>query len=352
MLQIDRSSCCSAAARLEAELLVQCTPGLAQHVQCLDRPAGAIERECEVASERLTMRVLGHQRLQLADQLGVPATLQVGLDPPFEGGCSHLLQPHRLGHQHALAGDVVQSSAAPQRQRRAVGGGRLVRHPVSQRLAPSAVSRSNWSRSRDPEGPPVGRRRLWSRSHRAPGFAAGRRCVPGSHWPRWRAGVLPTPRRSPVRRTRYLLAATDSTASTALHRSPPSGSGCPSSATSSRPSSRYSRIAQIIRVRESVRKITNAVNNGARHRLFTAEPLVSAGGHAGCRGGGHPGGGLGLGGGGRTELQLALVGGDHLVTVDGVIEQQQTRSRRQTRRSTRSPDGRTVRAGMHPVLAS
>ena len=63
MLQNRALKLLQLAARLEAELFVQGTPGFAQHVECFDRPAGAIERECEVGSERFTMRMLGHQRL-------------------------------------------------------------------------------------------------------------------------------------------------------------------------------------------------------------------------------------------------------------------------------------------------
>jgi hypothetical protein len=44
-------------------------------------PARAIERQHQLPAQPLAQRLLGDQRLQLADQLAVAAAGQIGLDP-------------------------------------------------------------------------------------------------------------------------------------------------------------------------------------------------------------------------------------------------------------------------------
>ena len=80
-------------ARLQSELLVQQLPGLPVRLKRLRLPARAVEREHQLAAQPLLQRVRGHQRLQLADQLGALPESQVGFDAVREHRSPQLLQP-------------------------------------------------------------------------------------------------------------------------------------------------------------------------------------------------------------------------------------------------------------------
>jgi hypothetical protein len=85
--------------------------------------------------------VLGRDRLQLADQVGVAAARQVGVDALLERGEPQLVQPCDLGLRERLVGEVGERRAAPQRERLAqllgrAGGlrpARLAAQPLEQR---------------------------------------------------------------------------------------------------------------------------------------------------------------------------------------------------------------------------
>ena len=68
-------------------------------------------------AEALAKRVLGSERLELADELPIPAESEVDLDAQLERGKPDLLEPRdrRLGE--ALVGDVRERRSPPQRQR-------------------------------------------------------------------------------------------------------------------------------------------------------------------------------------------------------------------------------------------
>jgi len=67
----------------------------------------------------------GDQRLQLADQLGVPAEGQVGVQALLEGDQAGLLEGWCRGPAQRLGGDVGQRRSPPERQRPAELFGRL-----------------------------------------------------------------------------------------------------------------------------------------------------------------------------------------------------------------------------------
>src|SRR6476661_1740745 len=72
-------------ARVEPELVQQtlaCGPVRLERVGLAPR---AVEREHELAVQVLAQRVLHDQALQLAHQLGLPATRQLSVDPRLEG---------------------------------------------------------------------------------------------------------------------------------------------------------------------------------------------------------------------------------------------------------------------------
>ena len=68
-------------AGLDAELLDEARAGVLVDVERFRLPAGAVQREHELAAERLTERVRSHQGLELSDHVAVPPELEVRLDP-------------------------------------------------------------------------------------------------------------------------------------------------------------------------------------------------------------------------------------------------------------------------------
>ena len=95
--------------------------------------------------------MLGHERLQLADQCRVPAQREVRVDPILERREPLLLEPPDLALRERLIGEVRQWWPAPQgerdtqlvtRQSRIAG--------LAARARPSPASSSNRSRSNLP----------------------------------------------------------------------------------------------------------------------------------------------------------------------------------------------------------
>ena len=91
-----------------------------------------------------------HERLQLGDELGVPAEREVGLDPVLERGYVHLVEARDLVLGKALVGEIRQREAAPECQRlpellarrlRIAGGERraAVRHAALEAVAVELV---------------------------------------------------------------------------------------------------------------------------------------------------------------------------------------------------------------------
>ena len=67
--------------------------------------------------QALAQRLLGDERLELADHSDVPAGGQIVLDGELDRGEPQLLQPADLQRSEWLRGDVVERRPAPQRQR-------------------------------------------------------------------------------------------------------------------------------------------------------------------------------------------------------------------------------------------
>ena len=105
--------CAQLLARLEAEL-VEREPRLLVGGERVDLPTGAVEREHLQPPQPLACRVLAGERLQLADQLGVHAELELRLDPVLERRQPQLLQPPRLGLRERLEREVGERCTAPQ----------------------------------------------------------------------------------------------------------------------------------------------------------------------------------------------------------------------------------------------
>ena len=112
------------AARLEPELARQLAPRRPVGLQRLGLARRAVQREHQLAAQPLAQRVLGDQRLELADELRVPAGGEVGVDALLERREPQLLQPRALGLRERLVGEVGERRPAPQRERLSCGAAR------------------------------------------------------------------------------------------------------------------------------------------------------------------------------------------------------------------------------------
>jgi hypothetical protein len=59
-------------------------------------PAGSIEREHQLTTQPLAERSLGDERLELGDEIGSSAPLELRVDEILAGGEAQLLQPAGL----------------------------------------------------------------------------------------------------------------------------------------------------------------------------------------------------------------------------------------------------------------
>ncbi len=70
--------------------------------------------------------MLGHERLELAHELGVAAAGEIGVDPVLERADPHVLEPSDRGPRERLRGEVGQRGAAPELERGAEPAGRIL----------------------------------------------------------------------------------------------------------------------------------------------------------------------------------------------------------------------------------
>ena len=110
-------------ARLEPEL-VERRPRVAVGLERLRLPARAVEREHQLPAQTLAVRMLGDQRLELADELRVAAEREIGLDPLLERRQPQILQPPGLDPRERLLGELGQRRPAPQRRAPRAAGSR------------------------------------------------------------------------------------------------------------------------------------------------------------------------------------------------------------------------------------
>ena len=110
--------------RLEPKLVDQCHPSSAVGLQCLGLAPAAVEGQDQLAAQALTQRMLRHERLELADQLCVPSTGQIGVDAVFEQRKLKLLEPADLRLRKRLEREFRKRRAAPQLKGRSqlIGG--------------------------------------------------------------------------------------------------------------------------------------------------------------------------------------------------------------------------------------
>src|ERR671923_201963 len=117
--------------RVDPERLDEHARALLEGVERLRLPARPVEREHQLLAKALAERILADERLELAHDLGVPARLEVGVDPLLEDGQPELLQAADLGLREGLERELAERRSAPEGERLAelrrplVGRGRL-----------------------------------------------------------------------------------------------------------------------------------------------------------------------------------------------------------------------------------
>src|SRR5207244_2582520 len=103
--------------RLDAQLLDERAAGLLVGGERLGLTAGTVERDHQLGPQLFTERMIGNQRLELADQTGVPPKCDLGLDPLLERVEMELLETQNLPEREALLRELGKRRASPERKR-------------------------------------------------------------------------------------------------------------------------------------------------------------------------------------------------------------------------------------------
>ena len=82
--------------RVEPELVGEREPGGAVDLERLRLPAAAVERDHQLAAQPLPQRMGRHERLQLADECGVVAEREIGVDAILDRRHPQLVEPSDL----------------------------------------------------------------------------------------------------------------------------------------------------------------------------------------------------------------------------------------------------------------
>ena len=196
---------------LDPDLLDQRGASLPIGLERLGLAPAAVQRQQPLRVNALAQRVIGQQRLDLADDLLVAARGQVRVDRQFGRGQAQLVQPADLRARERLLGDVGQRLAAEQRQGLARGVARraarrladqpleaqrvdqlavdlqLVAAPARDDLGVAAARRAACADATRSSGP------SWPRSPAAPHPTGPRSAGPRRRagWPRGRASPTP-----------------------------------------------------------------------------------------------------------------------------------------------------------------
>ena len=102
--------------RLEPEAVHEVLARRAVRGERVGLPAGAVEREHHLGPERLVVRVLDDETVQLGQQLGVAPEREVGVDSLLERAEAELLELCDRRRRERLAAELGERPAAPQRQ--------------------------------------------------------------------------------------------------------------------------------------------------------------------------------------------------------------------------------------------
>ena len=104
-------------AGLDPELLDEARAGVLVRLESLCLASRALEREHQLAPERLAQRMLADERLELADDVAVPSQLEIRVDPLADGDEPQLVEATDLRLREVLEGELGQSRPAPEGER-------------------------------------------------------------------------------------------------------------------------------------------------------------------------------------------------------------------------------------------
>ena len=102
--------------RLEAELLVEHAPRFPVRLERLGLPAAAVEREHELPAQALVEGVLLDERLELGNEVDVPAEVELGVDQVLRRRQPQLLETGDLDGRERLVDEIGERRAAPERE--------------------------------------------------------------------------------------------------------------------------------------------------------------------------------------------------------------------------------------------
>ena len=113
----------------DPELLHQQLACIAIRLQRVGLAARAVEGQHELPAKALAEGMLGDEALELGDEVGRPAQLEIGVDPALERGEPELLEPLTLGRHERGAFEARERGTPAERERRVQlrrGDGRLL----------------------------------------------------------------------------------------------------------------------------------------------------------------------------------------------------------------------------------
>jgi len=104
-------------AGLDPELVDEQSPGLLEDPERLGLPPRPVQREHQLCAKALPEGLLEDERLQLAEQPGVAAELELSLDPVLERVEPQLFEPRDGGVRERCIDELGEGGASPERQR-------------------------------------------------------------------------------------------------------------------------------------------------------------------------------------------------------------------------------------------
>ena len=117
---MDRSSETETRARVEAQLVRQRDPGGLERAQGLGLTTAPVQGDHSLGEEVLPQRVGGAEGLELGDEVGMAAELELGVHASLQEGEPELGEPGRLDQHDGEVPEVGQGIASPAGQGLAV----------------------------------------------------------------------------------------------------------------------------------------------------------------------------------------------------------------------------------------
>ena len=104
-------------ARLDTQPLNKRAPPFLVGLERVRLPAAAVEGKHQLAAQPLAERMLGHEPVEVADELGAASELELGGDPPLEREQPSLLEPLRLGGRERRVLKIRERASTPKAKR-------------------------------------------------------------------------------------------------------------------------------------------------------------------------------------------------------------------------------------------